>query len=110
MLLTGAAFWLGSGWLIGQVFGQSHLDVTQIDTTDAQDITVSFSIRVLSIDAEIDLNDQVTEVSVQTGGSALQAMEFEYPLSDYDQIEQAIAQDLGISSETVRSLIQYRLD
>lgn len=110
ILLTGAAVWVGSGWATGQVFGQSDLDVTQIDTTGAQAVRVSFAVRVLSLDAEIDLNSQVTEVTVQTGGSSLQEMEFEYPLAEYAEIEDAIAQDLGITSEQVRRLIRYRID
>ena len=110
MLLTGAAFWLSSGWLTRQVFGQSGPDVALIDTTVAQTVNVAFAVRVLSIDAEIDRDFQVTEVSVQIGGSSLQEMEFEYPLADYDAIEQAIAQDLNIPPETARGLIRYRLD
>ncbi|MDV3347887.1 hypothetical protein D0962_20970 [Leptolyngbyaceae cyanobacterium CCMR0082] len=110
MLLTGAAFWLSSGWLTRQVFGQSGSDVVPIDTTGAQTVNVAFMVRVLAIDAEIDQNLQITEVSVQIGGSSLQEMEFKYPLADYDEIEQAIAQDLDILPETVRSLIRYRID
>ena len=110
VLLTGAAFWLGAGWLTKQVLGQSGPEVTQIDTTGTQTVNIAFSVRVLSIDAEIDQNLQVTEVSVQTGGSSLREMEFEYPLATYAEIEQAIAQDLDISAETIRSLIRYRID
>ena len=83
MLLTGAAFWLGSGWLTRQVFGQSDLAVTQINTTDAQEIKVSFKVRVLAIDAEVEPDAQVSKVTVQTGGSALQEMQFEYPSVNY---------------------------
>jgi hypothetical protein len=110
MVLMGAAFWAGSGWLTGQVLGQSDLDVAQIDTTGAEAVNVSFAVRVLSIDAEIDRNSQVTEVTVQTGGSSLQEMEFEYPLADYAEVENAIAGDLGLTPEQVRRLIRYRID
>ena len=110
VLLTGAAFWLGTGRLTKQVLGQSGPEVTQIDTTGTQTVNIAFSVRVLSIDAEIDQNLQVTEVSVQTSGSSLREMEFEYPLATYAEIEQAIAQDLDISAETIRSLIRYRID
>ncbi len=110
MVLIGAAFWAGSGWLTGRVLGQSDLEVTQIDTTGAEVVNVSFAVRVLSIDAEIDLNSQVTEVTVQTGGSSLQEMEFEYPLADYAEVENAISEDLGLTPEQVRRLIRYRID
>lgn len=110
MLLTGAAFWAGSGWITERVFNQSNLIVAQIDITGAETVSVAFSVRVLSIDAEIDGNSQVTEVEVKTGGSSLQEMEFEYPLADYAEVEDAIAQDLGITSEQVRRLIRYRID
>ena len=110
VLLAGGAFWLGTGRLTKQVLGQSGPEVTQIDTTGTQTVNIAFSVRVLSIDAEIDQNLQVTEVSVQTSGSSLRDMEFEYPLATYAEIEQAIAQDLDISAETIRSLIRYRID
>lgn len=110
VLLTGVAFWVGSGWLTQQVFGQSDLETDRIDTTGTQEVSMSFTIRVLAIDAEIDRSAQISEVSVQTGGSSLQEMEFEYPLADYEKIEQAIAQDLDLSTETIRSLIRYRID
>ncbi|MEM1254595.1 MAG: hypothetical protein AAGI69_19345 [Cyanobacteria bacterium P01_H01_bin.21] len=110
VLLAGGAFWLGTGWLTKQVFGQSGPDVIQIDTTGTQTVSVAFSVRVLSIDAEIDHTLGVTEVSVRTSGSSLQEMEFEYPLTGYNEIELAIAQDLDISAETIRRLIRYRVD
>lgn len=110
MVLIGVAFWAGSGWLTGRVLGQSGLDVSQIDTTGAEAVNVSFAVRVLSIDAEIDRNSQVTEVTVQTGGSSLQEMEFEYPLADYAEVENAISKDLGLTPVQVRRLIRYRID
>ncbi|MBE9160591.1 hypothetical protein IQ265_27775 [Nodosilinea sp. LEGE 06152] len=110
MVLMGAVFWAGSGWLTGRVLGQSDFDVAQIDTTGAEAVSVAFAVRVLSIDAEIDRNSQVTEVTVQTGGSSLQEMEFEYPLADYAEVENAIAEDLSITSEQVRRLIRYRIN
>jgi hypothetical protein len=110
MLLTGVAFWAGSGWFTHQVLGQTDLAVTQLDTTGAHTVSVSFSVRVLAIDAEIDRASQVTEVTVRTGGSSLQEMEFEYPLADYAEVEQAVAQDLGLQPDEVRRLIRYRLD
>ncbi len=110
MVLTGVAFWWSSGWLTQQVFGQSDLAVTQINTTDTQKIKVSFEMRVLAIDADVEVGSQVSKVTVQTGGSALQEMKFEFPSVDYSEIEQAIAQELGISPKTVRSLIRYRVN
>lgn len=93
-----------------QVFAQSSLRADRIDTTGTQEVKMSFTASVLAIDAEVELSSQVSEVSVQIGGSSLQEMEFEYPLVDYAEIEAAIAQDLDISSKTVRSLIRYRID
>jgi hypothetical protein len=37
-------------------------------------------------------------------------MEFEYPLTEYADIEKAIAQDLGLQPSDIRALIRYRID
>ena len=110
LLLTGTAFWLGSGWLTKQVFGQSDLEANRIDTTGTQEVNIAFTVKVLAIDAEVNLSAQISKVSVQTGGSSLQEINFEYTLTDYGEIEQAIAQDLDLSLETIRSLMRYRID
>lgn len=110
IVLTGLAVWAGSGWFTGRVLSQTHGGDRQIDTTGAQPVTVSFDVTVLALDAEIDRQSQVTEISVRTSGSSLQEMEFEYPLVEYADIEQALADDLGLQPAAVRALIRYRID
>lgn len=110
LVLTGGAVWGGSGWFTGRVLSQTYGGDRQIDTTGAQPVTVCFDVTVLALDAEIDLQSQVTEISVRTSGSSLQEMEFEYPLVEYADIEQALADDLGLQPADVRALIRYRID
>lgn len=110
LLVTGGAFWVASGWFTKQVLSQTYAATTQIDTTGVQQVTISFSATVLSIDAEIDRQSNMTEVNIQTSGSSLQEMEFEYPLTAYADLEQAIAQDLGLQPSDVRNLIRYRIN
>lgn len=105
-----AGIWLGSQWLNHRVLSQTYITVAQLDAERQQQINLALTLTVLSIDAEIDKSGGITEVTVQTGGSALKELEFEYPVTEYAAIEQAIAQELNVPADSVRSLIRYRLD
>ncbi len=105
-----AGIWLESQWLNQRVLGQTYITTAQLDAERQQQISLALTLTVLSIDAEIDKSGGTTEVTVQTGGSALKELEFEYPVTEYVAIEQAIAQELNLSADAVRSLIRYHID
>jgi hypothetical protein len=108
--ILGAGLWLMSGWFTAQVYSQTTPPAERIDTTSLEQITLSFSVTILSIDADIDRRSRSTEVDIRTAGSSLQELEFEYPFISYSEIEQAIAQDTGLTAEQIRSLIRYRIE
>lgn len=108
--LIAGLFWLGSAWFNHQAFGQTDSSPTQLIVTAEQPVTLSLVFGIATIDAEIDPQLRTTEVSIQTSGGSLQELEFEYPLVDYADIEQAIAQELGLPRTTIRSIIRYRID
>lgn len=108
--LIAVGFWLGSTWLNHHVLGQTYEPAPQLTAQPEQPIMLSLSLTVASIDAEIDPDLGTTEVTIQTTGSVLQEMEFEYPLVDYDEIEGAIAQELNLSPEVIRRMIRYRIN
>lgn len=107
--ILGGGMWLGSGWFTHQVFSQTYSPADQININNTQEVNLSFSVTILSIDAEIDRQSSNTEVGIRTGGSSLQELEFEYPFVNYADLEQAIAQDLGLQPEDIQALIRYRL-
>jgi hypothetical protein len=49
-------------------------------------------------------------VTVQTGGLALKELEFEYPVTEFAEVEQAIAQERNVTPDAIRPLIRYRIN
>lgn len=107
--LIAAGIWGGSSWLNHWMLSQTYATTTQLDTKQQQ-VSIALTLNVLSIYAEIDRHSKSTEVSVQTTGSALKQLEFEYPVTELVEVEQALAQELNLSPDAIRSLIRYRID
>jgi hypothetical protein len=108
--LVGGLFWFVPSWLNQHILSQAYPATTQIDIEDQQRVEVSFTLTVLAIDAEIDRRAGDTEVSVHTASSSLKELEFEYPVVEYEEIVEAIAEELGLTSDAIRPLIRYRID
>lgn len=108
--LVGAVFWLTTGWITDQVLSQTYPTTAQLNAEGQQQVQLSLSITILAIDAEVNRRGQSTEVNVRTGGSALEELEFAFPVAEFEQVEAAIAQELGLSPDDVRQLIRYRID
>ena len=90
--------------------GQTYDPTTPLTTQVQPQISLELSLSVASIDAEIDHDEGSTEVTVQTIGSALQELEFEYPFVEYAEIEEAIAHELNLPPEAIRTMIRYHID
>lgn len=108
--LVGALFWVSTGWVTSQVLSQTYPTTTQLTTENQQQVHLSLTLTVLSIDADIGRRAKNTEVTVQTADSSLQELEFEYPVTEFAEIEAAIAKELNLPKATVRDLIRYRLN
>jgi hypothetical protein len=108
--LVGGLFWFMPQWLNQQILSQAYPAATQLDIKNQQQVEVSFTLTVLSVDAEIDRRAGDTEVTVRAAGSSLKELEFEYPVTEYEEIVQAIAEELGLPPDAIRPLIRYRVD
>lgn len=108
--LIALGIWGGAGWLDLHVLSQPRAIPKRITPIRQGETRLTFTLTVTSIDAEIDQQAGSTSVVVQTVGSSLQALEFEYPLVDFIEVERAIATDLDLPIPTIQTLIRYRLD
>lgn len=105
--LLGLMFWLSSGFVMDRVLQRSTGSVKylQADTRKQSARTV---LPIVSITAAIDPQQGRSNVRIETTNSALKALTFEFPVTDPDQVETAISQELGLPPERVKSLIRYQ--
>lgn len=108
--LVAAGFWLGTTWLNRQILAQTYEPTSLLVDQAQEQVTLSLSLTVASIDAEINRSLGSTEVTIQTTGSTLQELEFEYPFVEFAEVEGAIASELNLSPDLIRSIIRYRID
>ncbi|MBE9127794.1 MULTISPECIES: hypothetical protein [unclassified Coleofasciculus] len=108
--LIGLFFLLGTGWINHHVLSYTYKTTAQLQADYKQQIEFSASLTIRSIEAEIDRRGELTEVTVRTADSALQEMEFEFPVTEFTEVDAAIAKELGLTPESVRPLIRYRID
>jgi len=112
--LLGLVFWVGAGRLTEQVLNRAYNPKRQlqaeVQTKVRRPITVLPSARVLSIDVLVQRDQGLSQVTVNPANSPLKALIFEFPVTEFSQIEVAIAQTLGWPPEKVRSLVHYRVE
>lgn len=105
--LLALMFWLSCGLVADRVLSRAYQakDKLQADTQ----LEVHLSVDLSSIQAVIDPQAGITQVEVQTSESILKKLEFEFPITDPNQLESTIAQELGLSRQTVRKLVRYQI-
>lgn len=105
--LLGLLFWLGGSLVKEQVLNRPYTTVNTLQAdTERQ---VNLPITVLLIKADINKNQGLTQVQVNTTDSTLKRWEFEFPITEFEQVEVNMAMKLGLSREDVRRLIRYRI-
>ncbi|MEQ8754453.1 MAG: hypothetical protein RID09_13185 [Coleofasciculus sp. G1-WW12-02] len=107
---VGTAFWVMTGWIDQRVLSQTHSTTAQLQAQGQYQVQLSFNLTIVSIDAEINRQTQLTEVSIRTVGSSLEEMEFKFPVTEFVAVERAIAQELGLLPNDITKLIRYRID
>ncbi|MGG6297281.1 hypothetical protein ACQ4M4_23045 [Leptolyngbya sp. AN02str] len=108
--LVGALFWFVTGLINHQVLSQPQPATRQLQAVGQHQVNLSFQLTIVSIDAEIDRLTGITGVSIRAVGSPLEEMEFKFPVTEFADIEQAIAQELNLAPSDIRQLIRYRID
>jgi len=67
------------------------------------------TVQVLGILAEIEKEQGLTKVEVNTANSVLKKLEFEFPVTEISKVKAAIVEELGLSRENARILVSYRM-
>nr|WP_322661433.1 hypothetical protein [Dendronalium sp. ChiSLP03b]MDZ8206646.1 hypothetical protein [Dendronalium sp. ChiSLP03b] len=63
---------------------------------------------VASIEAEINEYQGISRVKVKTNSSVLKELKFEFAITEFNQLEAAISQELGLPIEEIRKLMQIK--
>lgn len=106
--LLGLAFWVGGGFLMDRILSRSHQPTNplKVETLSAkQPRTV-----VLSITVQIKKHQGVSRVRVKTASKALKELEFEFPVTELNQVEAAISKELRLPIDDVRKLMRFETE
>ncbi|MFN6572644.1 hypothetical protein [Dendronalium sp. ChiSLP03b] len=103
--LLGLAFWVGSGFLMDGILSRTH-QTTKYLKVDSQ--LVQPNKTVASIEAEINEYQGISRVKVKTNSSVLKELKFEFAITEFNQLEAAISQELGLPIEEIRKLMQIK--
>lgn len=105
--LLGLAFWVGGGLITDHVLSRFYSSANHLQAD--KKLRVQRARTVLLINAEINKRQGFSRVKVKTGNSALKELNFEFPATKPAQIEVAVSQELGLSTDYVRQLIRYQI-
>ncbi|WP_143467584.1 hypothetical protein [Leptolyngbya ohadii] len=92
------------------VFGQANNEPAPFQTQPYPTVKLAVDLTIVSIDAEINRASQTTQVSIRSVGSLLEEIDFELPVTEYSDIERAIAQELNLTPTLIHPLMRYRID
>lgn len=101
------AFWFGTNLLMAQELRQPQPTEAKLQADTQFKATVS--INVLLINAIINRQQGVTKVEVETTDPILKQLELELPVTNTNELEVAIAQELQLSRQNVRQLVRYEI-
>lgn len=105
--LLGLAFWVCGGLLTDRMLSRSYDPVVQLQADTPLEGQPSKT--VLSINVEINRRKGFSIVKVKTANSVLKELKFEFPVTEFSQVEAAISQELGLSPYHVRRLVRYQI-
>ena len=108
--LIGVLFWFGGELLSERVFSLPEQVNEESEELQANTRTrVQLSFAVLMILVQIDNNQGFTEVEVKTNDANVKELDFVFPVTEFEQVETAIAQELNLPIEDVRTLARYQV-
>jgi hypothetical protein len=102
-----AFFWLGCNLITNQVLSRPYgtREKLQADTQ----LEVRVLVNIATMQAVINPTENSTRVEVITAESSLRKLEFEFPVTDFAEVETTIAQELGLTTQEVRKLVRYEV-
>lgn len=103
--LLGVLFWLGGSLVTDQVLSRPYTTVNTLRADVQPEVHLSFT--VLLIKAEINKSEGLTLVQVKTADATIKTLEFEFPVTEFNQVEASLTQALGLSHEELRKLVRY---
>ena len=83
------AFWIGGEVISNKVLSRPYDIVTELEANQPTQVKLSFTVQVIQV--LIDKNRGVTQVKVKTNDSELTKLEFEFPMTEFEKVEKAIA-------------------
>jgi HD-GYP domain-containing protein (c-di-GMP phosphodiesterase class II) len=101
------AFWIGGEFISNQVLSRPYGIVAELKAEQSTKIELFFTVEVIQV--LIDKNKGLTQVEVKTNDSELKKLEFEFPITEFEQVERKIAKELGLSKENVKKLARYQV-
>ncbi len=103
--LLGIAFWLGGGFVMDRVLSRPNSKQEYLKG-DAQ-LAQQSKTRVVSIKAEVNEQEGVSIVTVNTADSILKELVLQYPVTQPSDIEAAISKTLGLPRDEVSKRVIY---
>lgn len=107
LAVTAICFWVIGNFVAAQVLSRPYKSVNKLQA-DSQ-LNVRLTVTILSMHASIDRSEGITQVSVKTTDPNLRKLEYEFPATQAQQIEQELSAELEIPVDRVRQLISYRI-
>lgn len=105
--ILGLIFWYCSDLASDRILSRPYGTVAQLEA-DTQ-LAVKLAVTIVAIKANIDKEQGFTTVQVKNTNPALTSLEFQFPVTEFSQVESAISQELGLSITEVRKLVRYRV-
>ncbi len=105
--ILGLIFWYCSDLATNRILSRPYGSVAQLEADNQ--LEVKLSVTAIVIKADIDKEGGFTTVRVKTTNPTLTSLEFEFPVTEFGQVESAISQELGLSIAEVRKLVRYRV-
>ena len=106
--LLGLVFWIGGGLVTDRMLSHSYRPKVHIQAN--MPLQGQPQKMVLAIKVEIYKQQGFSKVKVKTANSALKQMEFEFPVTEFSQVEAEISQELGLSAEHIRMVARYQIN
>lgn len=100
-------FWWSGDLMAEQVLSRSYKSVNKLQA-DTQ-VEVNLAVTIMTIKANISRDRGTTRVTVKTTDDTLKKLEYEFPVTEVKQVEQAIAQELNMPPAQIRKLVRYQL-